>query len=72
MSFIKEIVFVVYETKKQLMKQSVMQRLDGMNIIIQLKVQNYWNTFETISTTGLHGLLFQMFQKMLRHGVLRV
>ena len=63
---IKEIVLVVHVT---LVKPNVMQRLNGMNvIIIQLKVQNHRNTFETISTTVLHGLLFQMIQKMLREG----
>ena len=39
------------------------QKLHGMNIIIQLKVQNHRNTFGKISATVLHGLLFQMFQK---------
>ena len=34
--------------------------------IIQVKVQHHGNTFETISTTFLHGLLFQMLQKILR------
>ena len=63
---IKEIVLVVHVT---LVKPNVMQRLNGMNvIIIQLKVQNHRNTFETISPTVLHGLLFQMIQKMLREG----
>ena len=49
-----------------LVKPNVMWNLDGINIIIQLKVQNHQNTFEAISTTILHGLSFQMFQKMLR------
>ena len=62
----REIVLVVYVT---LVKPSIMQKLDGMNIIIiQLKVQNHRNTFETISTTVLHGLLFQVIQKMQRLG----
>ena len=51
-----------------LVKPSVMRKLDGMNIIIQLKVQNHQNTFEATSTTILHGLSFQMLQKMLRPG----
>ena len=45
-----------------------MQKLDGMNIIIQLKFQNHDNNFEAKSATGLYGLLFQMLQKMLRSG----
>ena len=61
----REIVLVVYV---RLVKPRIMQKLDGMNIIIQLKVQNHRNTFETISTTVLHGLLFQVIQKMLRLG----
>ena len=55
----KEIVLMVHIT---LLKPTIMQKLDGMNIIIQLKVQNHRNTFETISTTVLHGLLFQMLK----------
>ena len=34
-----------------LVKPTVMQKLDGMNIIIQLKVQNHQNTFKATSTT---------------------
>ena len=49
-----------------LAKPKVMQKLDGRNIIIQLKVQNHQNTVEAISTTILHGLSFQMLQKMLQ------
>ena len=38
--------------------------LNGMNIIIQLKVQNHQNTFEATPTSiFLHGLSFQMLQK---------
>ena len=62
---IKAIVFVVQVTS---VKPSVIQKLDGMNIITQQKVQNHRNTFETMSTIVLHGLLFQMLQKMLRPG----
>ena len=58
-----ELVLVVHLT---LLKQSVMQKLDGTNIIIQLKIRHYRNTFKTISTTALHGLIFKMFQKTLR------
>ena len=61
----KESALVVHVT---LVKQSVMGKLDGMNIIIQPKVQNHQNTFEATSTTILHGLSFQMLQKMLRPG----
>ena len=62
---IKEIVLVVHVT---LVKPNVMRKLDGKNIIIQLKIQNHQNTFEATSTTILHGLLFQLLQKMLRPG----
>ena len=58
----KEIVLMVHFT---LVKPSIMQKLDGMNIIIQVKDQNLQNTFETILITVLHGILFQMLQKML-------
>ena len=49
----KGIVLVVHVT---LVKPNVMQKLDRINLIIQLKVQNYQNTFEATSTTILHGL----------------
>ena len=62
---IKEIVLVVHVT---LVKPNVMQKLDGMNIIIQLKNQNLKDTFEATSTTVLLGLSFQILQKMLRPG----
>ena len=61
----KRIVLVVHVT---LVKPNVMQKLDEMNIITQLKVQNHQNTFETTSITILHGLSFLMLQKMLRAG----
>ena len=51
-----------------LVKPNVMPKLDEINIIIQLKVQNHQNTFEATLTTILHGLSFQMLQKMLRPG----
>ena len=41
---IKGIVLVVHAT---LVKLNVMQKLDGINIIIQVKVQNHQNTFES-------------------------
>ena len=56
----KVIVLVVHVT---LVKQNVMQKLDGRNIIIQLKVQNHQNTLEATSTPFLHGLSFQMLKK---------
>ena len=62
---IKEFVLVIHIT---LLKANVKQKLDGMNIIIQLKVQNHQNTFEATSTIILHGLSFQMLQKKLRPG----
>ena len=62
---IKEFDLVIHIT---LLKANVKQKLDGMNIIIQLKVQNHQNTFEATSTIILHGLSFQMLQKKLRPG----
>ena len=62
---IKGIVVVVHVT---LVKPNVMQKLDRMNIIIQLKVQNDRNTFKATSTIALHGLSFQMFKKVLGPG----
>ena len=56
----KGIVLVVRIT---LVKPNVIQTLDGIDIIIQLKAQNHGNTFEAASTTTLHGLPFQMLQK---------
>ena len=60
---IKGIIIVVYRT---LLKPNVMQKLDGINLIIRLKVQNHQNIFEATSTTVLHELSFQMLQKMLK------
>ena len=45
-----------------------MQKLDRMNTIIQLKVQNHQNIFEATSTNVLNGPSFQIIQKMLRPG----
>ena len=56
---IKGIVLVAHVT---LVNPHVMQKLNGMNII-QLKVENYQNTFEASSITILHGLSFQILQK---------
>ena len=50
---IKNLVLVVCVT---LVKPSVMQKLDRTNKLIQLKVQNYRNTFEATSTTVSYGL----------------
>ena len=54
----KEIVLVVYLT---LVKSSVIQDLDDMNIIIKLKVQNHRNSFKKISKTRL---LFKCSKKL--------
>ena len=62
---IKKIVPMVHVT---LVKPNIMQKLDGMNIIIQLKFQNHQSTFESTSTSILHELSFQMLQKMIRPG----
>ena len=51
-----------------LVKPNVMRKLDGVNIIIQLKVQNHQNALEATATTILHGASFQMLEKMLRPG----
>ena len=59
---------VVLVVRITLLKPIIMQKLDGMNIIVQLKVKNHQNAFKTISTNVLHCLLFQMLQKMLRPG----
>ena len=37
-----------------------MQKLDGMDIIFQLKVQNHRNTLKATLTTVLHGLPFRV------------
>ena len=50
---IQETATVVYVT---LVIASVMEKLDEINTIAQQKVQNHWNTFETVSITILHGL----------------
>ena len=57
---IKATVLVVQVT---LMKPNVMQKLDGMSIIIQIKVQNHQNTLEATSTPALHGLSLQILKK---------
>ena len=62
---IKGIVLVVHVT---LVKLNIIQKLDGMNIIIQLTVQSHQNTCEATSNTILYGLSFKMLQKMLRPG----
>ena len=62
---VKGIVLLVHVT---LGKSNVMRKLDGMNIIIQLEVQNHQNTIEATLTTILHELSFQMLQNMLRPG----
>ena len=59
----KGLVLMVHVT---LVKLNVMEKLDRMDIIIQLKVKNHQNSFQVTSTTVLHWLLFQMLQKMLR------
>ena len=58
--FIKKIIFVVHP---KLQTPKAMQIFDGMNIIIQLKVQSHRNNIETISTTVLHGLLLETLPK---------
>ena len=60
--------YVIYKGKsscgsRYISETERMQKLDGMNIIIQLIVQNHQNILEATSTTVLHGLPFQMLQK---------
>ena len=62
---IKGIVLVIHVT---LVKPNVIQMLDGMNMIIHVKVQTHQNAFEATSTTILHGLSLKMLEKMLRPG----
>ena len=59
---IKEVHPAVHVT---LVRPNIMQKLD---IIIQLKFQNHRNTIKAIWTTVLHGLLFQILQKMVKPG----
>ena len=57
---VKGIVLVVHVT---LVKLNVMQKLDRMNIIIQLKIQSHQNICEATPTNILHGLSFQILKK---------
>ena len=63
---LRKFVLVVHVT---LVKPSAMQKLDGINLIIQLNVQDHQNTLNAKSSTALHGLSFQMLQKMQRPGI---
>ena len=42
-----------------LVNPNIMQKLDGVNITIQLKLQKHLNTSETISTIVLHDYYFK-------------
>ena len=53
------------------MKPKVIQKLDGINVIIRLWVQNHLHTFKATSTTVLYGLSFQILEKMLNQEELR-
>ena len=56
----------VNEIKPHFLKKFHKFTDDGFRVKITWKtseVQNHWNTFETMSNTVLHGLLFQMLQK---------
>ena len=44
--------------KVKCVKSNIMQKLDRMNIITQLKVYIHQNNFETTSTTALEQLPF--------------
>ena len=62
---IKEVSLVVHMI---LVKPKVMQKLDGINIIIQLKVQNHLNNSVATSAVALQVMSFQMLRKLLRPG----
>ena len=62
---IKEVSLVVHMI---LIKPKVMQKLDGINIIIQLKVQNHQNNSDATSAVALQVMSFQMLRKLLRPG----
>ena len=42
-----------------LVNPNIMQKLDGVNITIQIKLQKHLNTSETISTIVLHDYYFK-------------
>ena len=56
---------VVLRDHVTLVTPSIMQKLNGINTIIQQKVPNHRNTFAKVLTTVLHRQLFQILQKML-------
>ena len=62
---IKEVSLVVHMI---LVKPEVMQRLDGINIIIQLKVQNHQNNSKATSAVALQVMSFQMLRRLIRPG----
>ena len=62
------LIGVVFVVRIALVKPTVMQRLDGMSMIIQVKVQNLRNTLEATSTTVLYGLSFQVLNEIRRPG----
>lgn len=66
----REIVLVLV-VDITIIKPNTMKRLDRINLIIQPKVQNYQNTFETTSINVLQELSFQMFQKCKEQAKLR-
>ena len=47
-----------------LVQTNVMQKFGGINVIIQLKVQNHENTFKVTATTILYHLSCQMTPKI--------
>ena len=61
----KEIVLVIHVT---LAKPDVMQMLDGMNIITQLKVQNHHNNIDSISSGLYYMDSISNAPKMIRPG----
>ena len=62
---IKGTVLVVHVT---LVKANVKEISDGINTMMELKVQNHRNVSELTPNTVLHGLSFQTFKSMLRQG----
>ena len=52
------VIYIVLVIHVTLVKPNITQKLDKINMIIHLKVQNHQNNFEATSSTVLHGLSF--------------
>ena len=62
---VREMVLMV---ETILVKIKMTKKLDGINIIMQLRAQNQRNNSKAASTTVLHRVSFKMLQKILRPG----